>query len=179
MGVAQFIYIVLIFISALVFFSFAKHRADYFRLIFVTKDLPEVEEFKVGKNPLARIKLYGLNKDENGNINREDYYYALMGRIINAHMKYELNDENGIDVLLDDFEASELKQEFLDIMATCTNFDLRKFVFKGENKTKLYTLDNKVINSMKAHTHKIINEVYLDLIATIEENGMFGDVEIS
>lgn len=179
MGVAQFIYMVVIFISALVIFSFGKHRADYFRLIFVTKDLPEVEEFKVGKNPLARIKLYGLKRDENGNIDREDYYYALIGRIINAHMKYELNDENGIDVLLDDFDSSELKQEYLDIMATCTNFDLRKFVFKGDDKAKLYTLDNNVINSMKKHTHNIINEVYVDLIATIEENGMFGDVEIS
>lgn len=178
MGLSQFIYMVVIFISALVAFSFHKQRADYLRLIFITKDLPEIEEFKVGKNPLARIKLYGLNKDEHGNIDREDYYYALIGRIINAHMKYELNDDNGIDVLLDDFDAPELKQEFLDIMATCTNFDLRKFVFNGEEKHKLYSLESKVINSMKKHTHDIINEVYLDLIATIEENGMFGDVEI-
>lgn len=170
---------VALFVLALTVFSFTKQRNEYLKLIFNDKDLPEVKVFKVGKHQLARVRLYGLKRKDDGKIDREDYYYSLIGRIINAKWQFELNDDNGIDVIIPDFKLAENKEDFLDIIATCTNFDLRKFVFKGDDKHKLFSIDAPIINAMKQHAEEIIDEVFRDMCATIEEEGLIGDIELN
>lgn len=176
-GMTIILYVVL-FLFALSMFSLAKQRADYLKLMFNNKDLPEIKVLDIGKHRLAKIKLYGLKLKDNGKIERDNYYYALIARIINAKWKFELNNENEIDVIKPDFRLDENKEDFLDIIASCTNFDLRKFVFTGDERYKLFKIDSAIIKSMKDHAEYIIDEVFKDMVATIEEEGMFEDIEL-
>jgi hypothetical protein len=176
--IGYFIILLLVFATSIVFFTIEKQKVDYLRLIFVEKDLPEVKEFNAGKHKLARIKLYGLKKDDNGKFDRKDYHYALIARIINLKWKFELNNKGELDVIIPNFRASENREEYLDIIATCTNFDLRKFVFKGEDKTKLYNIESKIIDAMKEHADSIIDEIFRDLCDKIEEDGLNGNITI-
>jgi hypothetical protein len=178
MGVEQLMYLVFMFILSVVVFSVNKHRTDYLNLMFNNKDLPVVNDKKVGKHVLAKVKLYGLKLDENGKIDREDDHYKLVGGLINKKWTFELNGNQEIDVIKPDFRLSENREDFLDIIATYTNFDLRRFVFKGDDKHKLFSLDMPVINSMKDHADYIIDEIFKDMCAVIEEEGLFADVEL-
>ena len=178
MGVSQIVFLIFMFIISVAIFDINKKRKDYLEVFFNNKDLPIMNNKKVGKHVLANVKLYGLELDEKGKINRENYYYSIVGRIINAKWQFELNDSQGIDVIKPDFRLAENKDDFMDIIATYTNFDLRKFVFNGEDKYKLFNLDVDLINKMKDHAEYIVDEIFKDMCASIEESGIFGDIEI-
>ena len=101
-----------------------------------------------------------------------------MAKLISAKWRFELNDNQEIDVIKSDFRLAENKDDFMDVIATYTNFDLRKFVFNGEDKYKLFNLDVDLINKMKDHAEYIVDEIFKDMCASIEENGIFGEIEI-
>ena len=178
MGV-QILFIMFIFIVALFVFGVNKQTTDYLNLIFTNKQLPELKVFKVGTHQLARIKLYGLKQTDNEKIDRENYYYSLVARIINAKLTYWYNKEEGaIDVIKPDLRLNEHREDFLDIIATFTNFDLRKFVFNGDDKQKLFKVDSPIINAMKEHADFIIDEIFKDMCDDMMENGVFEDIEL-
>lgn len=170
-------------ILALVFFAIAygifkaykTGRDEFVNSVFDDKDLPRKELIKLSRK--FNIELYNLKKDEDGNIDRENYFYIKIARLVNKNVKFDFSDpdvESGeMDVVIElkDFHDDELKYEYMDIVGYITNFNFAQFVFKGDDMFGLFSSNSEIIDKIKDHADDIIHEVFLDVVKGYEENG--------
>jgi hypothetical protein len=141
-----------------------RRAKESYNEIFEEKDLPIKEIIPFGKQ---KIYLYNLKK-EKGKIEREDWTYARIAKMVNRDIEIkQVNGELVMDV--PDYSDEDYKTKVIDIIALVSNFNYARFVFKGDDKFRLYSADSEFNTKLKNHALEIINEVVGDIIERIEE----------
>jgi len=68
-----------------------------------------------------------------------------------------------------DYSDPSYKLKMMDVIFAVSNFNYAQFMFRGENKFKLYDMKTEIGDKLKAHALEIIDEVFLDIANKIEE----------
>jgi hypothetical protein len=160
------IYLVIGVLSAIIVIAMPsiKRAKESYNKIFEEKDLPVKDIIPFGKQ---KIYLYNLKKEE-GKIMREDWTYARIAKMVNKDIEIKLVDgELVMDV--PNYLDEVYKTKLIDIIALVSNFNYARFIFKGDDKFKLYTTESDFNTQLKNHALGIINEVTQDIVEQIEE----------
>ena len=68
-----------------------------------------------------------------------------------------------------DYSDVAYNLKMMDVISLVTNFNYSQFMFRGEDKFKLYSTKTKFGDDLKEHAMNIIDEVFVDIVKRIEE----------
>jgi len=154
-------------------------------IMFPKWDLPIKRIINVSK--YIQIELYDLPRVKNiyGNMefDKDNLDFLELRKIINANISFELDVETSeLSCELPDFESSEYKLIYIELIRRLTSFDMSNFVFKSgeyENdfnkRFKLIDIESDFIDDLKKHTDEMIQQIFEFIILELQENGL-GDI---
>jgi len=162
---------VVIFLLSTIYFIFSM-KDDIFKKMFEKKDLPVKEIIKLKKKfgslKKINIYLYDLKKQKDGSLDRENISYVKIAKIINKDLEIKVvGGELVIEKL--DYSNPSNKLKMMDIIFAVSNFNYAQFMFRGENRFKLYDVKTDIGEKLKSHALEIIDEVFVDVANRIEE----------
>lgn len=132
--------------------------------LFVEKNLSVKKIIPLGKK---KVYLYNLKKQEDKLV-REDYTYARIAKMINNDL--EIKAEAGeLTIEVPDYSSEAYKFKLIDIISLVTNFNYAQFIFKGDDLFRLYDVESKFKDELKAHALAIVEEITNDIVERIEE----------
>jgi hypothetical protein len=162
---------VVIFLISIIYFFFAL-KDDMFKKMFKKKDLPVKEIIKLKKKfgnlKKINIYLYDLKKQKDGALDREDISYIKVAKMINKDLEIKVTDGELV-IEKPDYSDPSYKLKMMDVIFAVSNFNYAQFMFRGENKFKLYDMKTEIGDKLKAHALEVIDEVFLDIANKIEE----------
>lgn len=160
------IYLMIGVLSAIIIITVpsVKRAKESYNEIFEEKDLPVKEIIPFGKQ---KVYLYSLKK-EKGKLLREDLTYARIAKILNRDIEFKLVN-NELIVEYPNYLDNDYNHKVIDILALVSNFNYARFIFKGEDKFKLYSINSAFNLRLKNHAMIIIDEVIKDIIMQVEE----------
>lgn len=165
--------ILFIFYTKLIRPAFREAITDYADNLFDNKDYPIKETIKKGK--FIKIYLYNLTYKNNDNetVDRDSLMYLHVAEIVNKNVKIDLDEKLGeLTLDLTDFELEENKFIMMELIQMVTNFNYGQFVFKGEDRLKLFTEESKLKEKMIDHVNEIVNVVFNDYASLLDEEGL-------
>lgn len=162
-----FLIALVILLSALVY-SVSSFKDQMFKEMFKKKDLPVINKIKIGKKGKLTIYLYGLKRNEKDEIDRNDETYIRIAKMVNKDLEIKTS---GDDLIIEkpDYSDVAYNLKMMDVISLVTNFNYSQFVFRGEDKFKLYSAKTKFGDDLKEHAMNIIDEVFVDIVKRIEE----------
>lgn len=113
---------------------------------------------KTVKFGLFNVKLYELEKDENGNIDENGKLFMSIAKILAKFIEVKIPD----GIILNQ-DSKEFEQAYVEIMTLCTNFRFNVFTFKNQD-VKLIDFENNKIKGITDHVDNIVTEIFYCLI---------------
>lgn len=137
--------------------------------LFANKELPIIKTIEMNKRLGFIIELYDLEKNEDGTINRDNYWFAKAIKIINRNLYIDMNTN---ELCMNDLTDDKFKADYSELTRLFSNFDFNIFVFKENSKHKnLMDASFKHNEELKLHANKMIEKCFYELMAIYTEQG--------
>ena len=138
--------------------------------LFTNKNLPVIDRIEMNKTLGFVIELYDFERNFDGSINRDNYWFAKATKIINNNLYL---DAETMELCMNDLTDSKFRSDYEELMRVFSNFNFNIFVLKENAKHKnVMDAGIKHQDEIKAHTNKMIEKTFYELINIYAENGM-------
>lgn len=138
--------------------------------LFTNKNLPVVERIEMNKTLGFIIELYDFERNFDGSINRDNYWFAKATKIINNNLYL---DAENMEIVVNDLTDEKFRSDYEELMRVFSNFNFNIFVLKENAKHKnVMDAGIKHQDEIKTHTNKMIEKTFYELINIYAENGM-------
>jgi len=141
---------------------------EWEKMIF-EKNATVVTYFRANK--YFTLKLYGLEIN-NGEIDRSGLIYGAVATILlskeqNGELKYISINPETFNVDAVDFLSDEYSNVYVDLLSVTTNYRFNHLIFK-EGSLGIEGFNNKIMDDVREHTNKIIEDVFYALVSDIQ-----------
>ena len=161
------------FVGWIIYIVISATKQEYSELkkaLFTNKNLPIVDRIEMNKALGFVIELYDFERNFDESINRDNYWFAKATKIINNNLYL---DAETMELCMNDLTDSKFRSDYDELMRVFSNFNFNIFVLKENAKHKnVMDAGIKHQDEIKAHTNRMIEKCFYELINIYAENGM-------